>query len=94
MTDFFATGRLQVHGRIHAETAIELALLVCEACDTSDAQLADLAGARDALRAGEYRAAVVLAEAVIENRPKLQTAIKAPIHVEATATFVSRRDAH
>jgi len=94
LTNLSAISRLQVHGRMHAETAIELALLVCEACDTSEAQLADLANAGGALRAGQFRIAVELAEAVIEKRPKLQTPIKAVIDVEATATFVSRRNTH
>ena len=76
--DFFAEAHIRrfSQSRKHAETAIELALLVCEACNATEAQMADLADAVDALKSGQYPIAVVLAEAAIEGRHKTRTAIR------------------
>ena len=72
----FSDPRVRLHGREHAETAVEVALLLCEAYHASDAQLADLVDAAKALRAGQYRVAVAIAEALIEKRPKLEKATR------------------
>jgi hypothetical protein len=56
------------HSRRHAEMAVATALLVCEARGATDAQLADLADAVEALRDKQYRVATILAEAAIERR--------------------------
>jgi hypothetical protein len=57
--DFFAKAQIRrfSQGRKHAEAAIEIAVMACEARHSSDQQLADLADAVDALRAGQYAVA-------------------------------------
>ena len=55
------------HSRRHAETAVSIALLVCEARAT-ETQLADLADAVEALRDRQFHVATILAEAAIERR--------------------------
>jgi hypothetical protein len=76
--DFFAEAQIRrfSQGRKHAETAIELAIMACEAQETTEAQLADLADAVDAFKSGQHAVAVVLAEAAIEGRHKTRTAIR------------------
>ena len=71
-----ASARRHIRSRKHAEIAIQTAMLVCEACRPTDAQLADLADAVDALRGGQFHAATVLAEAAIEGRSRTRTAIR------------------
>ncbi len=76
MNDPFAKANAErySHSRQHAETAIAIALVVCEARVASETQLADLADAVEALRDGQYRVATILAEAAIERRkPDLRT---------------------
>lgn len=68
--------RRHTRSRKHAEIAIQTAVLVCEACQPTDAQLADLADAVDALRGGQFHAATVLAEAAIEGRSRTRAAIR------------------
>jgi hypothetical protein len=77
--DYFAEAQVRglSHGRKHAESAIETALLVCEARQSTEEQLADLADAVDAYRSGQYAVAVALAEAAIErHRTPRTTAIR------------------
>jgi hypothetical protein len=70
MKEPFTNARIEqyTHSRRHAETAVSTALLVCEARGATDAQLADLADAVEALRDKQYRVATILAEAAIERR--------------------------
>lgn len=76
MNDANARVTRYTHSRRHAEIAIQTALLVCEVGNASEAQVADLADAVDALSAGQFHAAALLAEAAIEGRSKVQTAIR------------------
>jgi hypothetical protein len=49
---------------------------VCESGSATDGQMADLADAVDALAAGQFHVASLLAEAAIEGRSKLRTAMR------------------
>jgi hypothetical protein len=80
MNDPFATARAArvTHARRHAELAISIALLVCEARAVTETQLADLADAVEALRDRQYHVATILAEAAIERRNRDGRAIRPP----------------
>jgi hypothetical protein len=74
MSDSFAKPENHSHSRQHAETAISIALVVCEAGEATEMQLADLADAVEAFRDKQYRVSTILAEAAIERRrPDLST---------------------
>lgn len=75
----FKDARIERHGRRHAEAMIEAAFLVFEARQPTEAELADLAGALDALRTAQFGAAIVLAGAAIEGRSKPCKAARAPV---------------
>jgi hypothetical protein len=76
MGDPFEHARIAHFGRKHAEHAVEIAVLVCEAARPSAAQLSDLQQAVAALSIGDYRSAVELAERVIEHETRAQSAVR------------------
>jgi hypothetical protein len=72
----FEHARIAHFGRKHAEHAVEMAVLVCEAARPSAAQLRDLRQAVAALSIGDYRSAVALGEGVIEHETRAQSAVR------------------
>jgi hypothetical protein len=85
----FKEAKVARHGRRHAEATIEAALLVFEARQPSEAELADLADALDALTSGQFRVAIVLAEAAVGGRSRLRTAIRPPTMARSLAALKS-----